>query len=131
MHHSLISLSLSNVVSIYLGVNHPTTVALIVPNYAQLATMWYQKLAKPIAAPFPGVDELNDPSKSHLELFDAPEFKQLISDEVCVCMYVCMYVCIYVLLSPALSHASIKVAYFMHHHNHYPCCCVSAGLVVG
>ena len=95
MYHSLISLSLSNaVVSIYLGVNHPTTVALIVPNYAQLATMWYQKLAKPIAAPFPGVDELNDPSKSHLELFDAPEFKQLISDEVCVCMYVYMYVCI-------------------------------------
>ena len=70
--------------SIYLGVNHPTTVALVVPNYAQLASMWYPKLAKPIAAPFPGVDELNDPSKTHLELFDAPEFKQLISDEVCV-----------------------------------------------
>ena len=76
--------------------NHPTTVALVVPNYAQLASMWYQKLAKPIAAPFPGVDELNDPSKTHLELFDAPEFKQLISDEVCVCMcvYVCVYVCV-------------------------------------
>ena len=84
--------------------NHPTTVALIVPNYAQLATMWYQKLAKPIAAPFPGVDELNDPRKSHLELFDAPEFKQLISDEVCMYMYVSMYVCMfhYRLHSPML-----------------------------
>jgi hypothetical protein len=111
-------------------VNHPTTVALIVPNYAQLATMWYQKLAKPIAAPFPGVDELNDPSKSHLELFDAPEFKQLISDEVCVyvcmyvskylciyeCMYVCIYVCIYICMYVCMyiyrlhPHASMKVA---------------------
>ena len=99
MYHSLISLSLSNAaVSIYLGVNHPTTVALIVPNYAQLATMWYQKLAKPIAAPFPGVDELNDPSKTHLELFDAPEFKQLISDEVCMSVCVCVCMCVYLYL---------------------------------
>jgi len=78
-------------------VNHPTTVALVVPNYAQLATMWYQKLATPIAASMPGLDELNDPSKTHLELFDTPEFQQLISDEVCIFMIVyviCGSVCV-------------------------------------
>ena len=115
MYVSLISLSnaaaaVSIHPSIHLGVNHPTTVALVVPNYAQLASMWYQKLAKPIAAPFPGVDELNDPSKTHLELFDAPEFKQLISDEVrvyvCVCVW-CVYecVCSVIAYTPCFNHS--------------------------
>ena len=64
------------------GVNHPSTVALVVPDYVQLATMWYPKLTKSIAARVPGIDELNDPNTTHLPLFDTPEFQQLISDEV-------------------------------------------------
>jgi long-chain acyl-CoA synthetase len=58
------------------GVNHPTTIALIVPNYVNLAA-WCAKQGKTL-----DMKQLADPTTKTLDLFADPAFQELISSEV-------------------------------------------------
>jgi long-subunit acyl-CoA synthetase (AMP-forming) len=63
------------------GMNHPNTIVLIVPNYANLA-LWYEKQGKVLKSKMPTQEELTNPDTKHLATFDEPAFVELITSEV-------------------------------------------------
>jgi long-subunit acyl-CoA synthetase (AMP-forming) len=63
------------------GMNHPNTIVLIVPNYANLA-LWYEKFGKELESKMPAESVLNDPATKHIPTFDEPAFVDLITQEV-------------------------------------------------
>ena len=63
------------------GANHPHTVALVVPNYVNLAA-WYEKHARDLETKMPAAEVLSNPATAHLDMFDEPAFRDLISQEV-------------------------------------------------
>ena len=61
------------------GNNNPHPIALVVPNYANLLP-WCEK--KALGGKTPTAEQIADSKTEHLEIFDAAEFKDLISQEV-------------------------------------------------
>jgi long-subunit acyl-CoA synthetase (AMP-forming) len=63
------------------GNNNPHPIALIVPNYVNLVP-WCQKYAAELSAKAPTPEQLANPDRTTLEIFDEPAFTDLINQEV-------------------------------------------------